>query len=357
MKLLKLISLLLMITVMNSYSYSQGIKSSSEKNILIYNFTTSDNYKKIRDNKKNNQFYSTIIPEAIGKNLQNSGNYTIHRETGPFSIEPDFKDSSEKEKYITKLIVLGSKYNSGYIITGSFTVKNIRISIRVTVFNITSKEIKVIDQESSELGIQFTDTTDTLTQKISEYIKNLDEKNKFILKKSPFIALYKPFSIITTGVDGGYIVIYGEWASVYNNTPYLAPFIDFDLTEHFSLSLKYTSIQTDSDDKETSAYSQIQIKSGGLSLCYTYLFNPYIGFTFSTGGGMTKTVIEINPEQPFVNSLSEKKSTDPNIDISAYIVYNLASLTLKTGILYKRILFKDEPMDIGGCFASAGVNF
>ncbi len=357
MKLLKLIFFIQTIIVLNTNLYSNSLNYSGKNNLLIYNFLTTDNYNDIKDYKENHQFYSTIIPESITKNLQNSGKYKIHREAGPFSIETDLKNKTEKEKYINTLKDLSFKHKSDYIITGFFNVINMKLTLQVIIFNATSEDIKIIDQESSELGVQFTETTDLVSQKINEYIKNIDIQNEKKLKKSPFMSLYRPFSIITTGVDGGYVFIFGKWASVYNNSLYFAPFIDIDLSEHFSLSLKYNSIQSDSENKHTSTYSQIHIKSGDISLCYTRMFNTFIGISISAGGGMTSTTITLNPEKPFVSSLAEKKSTDPDIDISTYIIYNLSSLTLKTGVLYKRIFLKNESMDIGVCFAGAGVNF
>jgi hypothetical protein len=340
--------------------YSEESNSSSKSRLLIYNFTTTDNYEDVKkkDRKdKNYQYYTVVIPETIAKSFKKNGDYEIQRETGPFSIEADFADNKEKKKYIQKLRDLGKQSKSDYIITGTYNVTNKKLKIRLTVFDVKGREIRIIDNESDELGARLLAATDILSQQLNENITGMEKLNQERSNRSPFTALYSPLSIITIGVDSGYLYMMGDWSSVYNDAFYISPFIDFDITEDFSLSMKAASIQSDSDDKETSSYSQIRMLSSTISLSYMFRFTDNAGFAVSAGGGITKSTITMSPGKPFEDSLAEKDSIDPNIDLSSYFVYNLSSFNLRAGVLYKRIFFKDEPMDSGVIFAGAGIHF
>jgi len=252
---------------------------------------------------------------------------------------------------------LGFQSKSDYIITGSFNVINDKLNIRITIFDTKGREIRIVDHVSDELGVQLQKTPDIISDSIKENVEYLHRANHDRLNKSKFITLYKPFSIITMGVDSGYTNILGDWSKLYNDTLYLAPFIDFDLVYDFSLSFKFNYINSDSEDKETASYSQIRILSSSMSIGYNYKFLENFGIALSAGGGVTKTTIIIEPAGPFSESLSEKDSIDPNIDISSYFVYNLSAITFRAGVHYKRIFFKDEPMDTGTVFAGAGIHF
>jgi len=357
-KSIEIISLLFLFTFYPGNLFSQDNISSRNTRLLIYDFLTTDNYANIKDKKKNYQFYSIIIPETISKNLDNSGSYEISREKGPFSIGADFKDKEQRIKYLKKLEDLGSQFKSDYILTGTFNVINNRLIIRITIFNVKNKDIETVEDESSELGVQLSETPDQLTQNIIEKINNFNIINREKPAISPLITPPYSSDIITIGLDGGYLYFRGSFSDYYNNTPYLAPFIDFNLTDNLSLSLKYTSIQSDSDDKNTTAFLQARILSSSISICYLFSFTDNFGISLSAGGGVSKTTITVNPgKEPFIDSFSEKVSKNPNIDISSYFSYNLSSITCRSGVIYKRIFFQNKPIDAAIIFAGAGLNF
>jgi len=339
--------------------YSQDVNSTKKIRLLIYNFITTDNYESsdLKDKYKNFQYYSIVIPETISKSLNNNGTYDILREAGPFSIDSDFGDAKERTKYIKKIGKLGLHNKADYIITGNFNIVNNKLHVRVTIFDVTGKVIEVVDHESAETGVKFQGTIDTITSLINDNIARLNIINVEKSNRSPFIALYNSLSIVTLGVDSGYIYMLGNWSSLFNNSLYFSPFIDFDLIENFSLSIKLTSIQSDSDGKNSSLYSQIRLLSGSMNFCYLYPISNDFGIAASAGAGMTKTTITIQPSDPFNNALSEKVSFDPNIDISTYFVYNLSLFHLRAGIMYKRIFLKNEPMNTAIIFAGAGIQF
>ncbi len=357
MKLLKIIYALIMLLFISVNLYPQEMNNSKKTGLLIYNFITTDNYDNLKKKENNYKYYSIVIPQTILKSLNNSGNYEVKGETGPFTIETDIQDTSEKKKYIKKLIDLGRQNNSDYIITGNYNVEDKKITLRLVIFDVKGKQIEIIDHVSNELGVKLRITTDQLSQIISERIANLDLLFRESEASSRFNPLHTPLSIITLGVDSGYLYILGKWRPLYDDTFYIAPFIDFDLTDYLSISLKFTSIESNSKDDETNIRSRIKILSSSLSLSYLYRFNSSFAWGLSAGGGGSKTTITVEPGKPFVNSISEKDSYDPNIDITSYLTYNISTFTFKTGFQYKRIFYSDKPMDNGIIFAGIGIHF
>lgn len=358
LKSIKITALSSLILFYSNVLYSQNNYTPRKARLLIYDFIITDNYKNIKDNKKKIQFYSFVIPETISKSLDNTGNYEIIREKGPFSIGVDFKDKDQNIAYLKKLGELGSQYRSDYIITGSFNVINNQISIRITIFNVKGQDIETVEYEGDEPGVRLWETTDQLAERIKEKIDNFNIIKQEKPAETPSIAKYPSSGIITLGLDSGYLYFSGSFKTLYNNSLYLTPFIDFDLTDNFSISFKYTSIQSDSDGKNVIPYQQIRILSSSMSICYIYRPTADSGISVSAGGGFSRTTVTIKPgQQPFTTPSYEKVSKDPNIDISSFFSYNLSATTFRTGVIYKRIFFKNKPIDTGIIFAGAGLHF
>lgn len=357
MKSIKIIYILSALMLFSLNLYPQDINETKRLKLLIYNFITTDNYDNVKKKENNYNYYSIVIPQTILKSLTNTENYEITRKAGPLTIETVFSDKDKKEEYYKKMVDLGHQNKSEYIITGNFNVIDNKLNLHVVIFDVRGEKIEIIDHISDELGVKLRRTTDLLSQKISEKIANLDLLFKEYEASSGFKPLQTPLSIITLGTDSGYIFMSGQWSSLYNNCFYIAPFIDFDLTDSFSLSLKFNSIESSSKDTETITNSRLKILSSSLSLSYLYRFNSCFGIGLSAGGGGAKTTITMMPGSPFTNSLSEKDSYDPTLDISSYFVYNISTFTFKTGILYKRIFYKDEPLNSGIIFAGIGIHF
>jgi hypothetical protein len=196
-----------------------------------------------------------------------------------------------------------------------------------------------------------------ISQRIIDNIENLDKLNFKKVNDSPYTTLYKPFSIMTLGVDAGYIYILGKWKPLFNNSTYFSPFMDLDFTENLSLSLKFTSIQSDSDDKDTGSDAILRIMNGTISLNYEFKITDYFGIIFSAGGGLAKTIITAGTTGPFSDPLTEKESYDPSMDLSSCLNLKLSQVTIRGGLLYKRIFYKDEPMNSMIIFMGAGIHF
>jgi TolB-like protein len=357
MKQFQIITIILLILFGIAPLYSQETSSPKKNRVLIYNFTTTDNYSDVKDKDKNFQYYSIIIPETISKNLQKAKNFEIIREKNFFTIETVFTDDYSRKKYIKNLAKTGRKSRIDYIISGTFNVTGGKLKTRIVIFNVKGKDIVTVANESDELGAVLLESTDLISNQMSGNIDNLDKLNVKRADNSLPMAIYKPFSIMALGVDAGYLYILGDWSKIYNNVFCYYAFANFDITDPFSLTLKYSSIQTDTEDKDVTSYSQIRIVSGCILLNYEFKLTDNSAFIFSAGGGLSKTTITIQPDQPFEKPLAKKISYDPECDLSSYFSYKISPVLLKIGIHFKRIFYQDEPMDSVTGFVGAGIHF
>lgn len=354
-KLLKIITIISLILAGSLNVYPE-VKTSPKKNrVLIYNFSTTD--KDLKDKGNNYQYYSIIIPDTISKSLQKSKEYEIIRNNEPFTIETVFPNDTRKRIYVKNLSKTGIKNKIDFIITGKYYVTGGKLKTKIVIFNVQGKDIVTVENESDELGVVLTQLTDLVSSQMSGNIDNLEKLNIKRADNSLSLAIYRPFSIMTLGLDAGYFYIFGDWSKVYKNSLFIAPFIDFDLADSYSVSLKFTSIQSDNENKDATSYSQIKILNGTVTFNYLYKISDNYGIVLSGGGGLARTTIIINPEQPFYNALAKKTSYDPTLDLSAYLDYTISPALFRAGLLYKRIFYKDKAMDSATVFAGAGIHF
>lgn len=356
-KLLQFITIISLILA-GTVDLQSNEKPTPKKNrVLIYNFTTTDNYSDSKNKDNNYQYYSIVIPETLSKSLQKTNNYEIIRNKDLFTIETVFSNDIKKRIYIKNLSRSGLKNKVDFIITGTFNVIGTKLKTKIVIFNVKGKDIVTVENQSEELGAVLTKLTDLVSSQMSRNIDNLEKLNIKRSDNSLSLAIYKPFSIMTLGLDTGYFYIFGSWSKLYNNALFIAPFLDLDLNNNFSLSFKLSSIQSDTENMDTSSYSQIKILNSTIALSYQYKISDNYGIALSVGGGLAKTTIIIEPEEPFYNPLAKKNSYDPSLDLSAYLNYLISPVLLKAGILYKRIFYKEKSMDSATVFAGAGIHF
>jgi len=356
-KLFETITIIILFVFSSVALYSQEKLPTRKNRVLIYNFTTSDNYSQEKYKGKNFQYYSVIIPETISKNLQKSKNYEIIRDKQSFTIETVFTNNNYKRKYIKNLAGKGRSNKIDYIISGTFSVSENKLKTRIVIFNVKGKDIVTVENESNELGAVLLESTDLISNQMSGNIKNLDKLNTERADNSLSLFLYKPFSIMTLGLDVGYFYIIGDWSKIYNNTYCYSPFVNFDITDTFSLSIRWSSLQTDSDDKHVTSYSQLRIICSSVLLNYEYKLTENSGIILSAGSGLAKTTITIQPDQIFAKPLAKKISNDPICDLSLFFSYKISPVFLRTGMLYKRIFYQDKPLDSATGFIGAGIHF
>lgn len=335
---------------------------NAKQNLLIYDFEVTDNStpetkRKDTTDIRDVQYYSFIIPDTISKNISAEGQYIVSREREIYTIETTFRGLAEKKAYTKRLQKLGKEKKADFIICGTCVITDDSLEIRVTVFNVKGRELLSSGNTTNELGAVIKDSTDFISSRIEEAVTEMSKSNSERFRPSPFLSLYKPFSYMSLGVDGGYMFILGDWSDIYNSALYISPYIMFDITSNLSVSLEYDYFSTDSKNKDVSSESSYRMMGGTIDLTHKLNLTNYFNLYLSYGGGISYTKIVTEPGDPFTIPLSSKSTTDPTAEISTGINIKFSNFIIHTGVLYKRIFYKDKTMNMSAVFGGVAVHF
>jgi len=311
---------------------------------------------------KDYRYYSLIIPETISKKIKESGKYKITRNNRPFLKGETTTLDNIKTNYSSEFESISKTAEADFIITGLYQILDENLSVKAYIYDAAKKELLEVTTENRETGIYLKETTDNLSKEIEAKLYTpAPVKTEIVEKdnseKSPFLPLATPLQYTTLGIDVGYLTPHGKWKDIYNNTIYYSPYLTFDIAEYLEFSLKYDYFQTDNEDMAMTDYYKLRVMGGNASLgARIPIFSNFL-ICFSAGGGVSRSEIIVNPGDPFVAGLADKKSTDPSVEAEISLKLRLSSIQFKTGALYKRIFFEKESMDYSVFFAGAGIHF
>lgn len=329
--------------------------------ILIHNFSyvmpETETSNTAPESIKKFQYYSFIIPQTLSKNISVEDNYNIERRYDTLTIKSIFQDEEERIAHVRELIAIAKENSSDYLVSGDCSISEGMLTINVSLFNARGHDIVTFQHRSSELGAVFKETTDYIASELIKNIEIIAELDRDRFRPSPFLPVYSLIEGLSIGIDAGYLFIHKPWNDFYNNTFLTSPYLMYSFNELLALSIKYDYIQSDSKGKNFPDYYQVDFK--GLSLLghikYNFFKNASIGL--SLGGGLIKTGILKNSSEPLMYPGLKASSNDPYIDGTFYLNYRLSAIEIKTGIIHKRIFYKDEHIKMSGIYAGAGFIF
>jgi len=361
-KLIKLLFLILTM-ILPLTALSEEIKEDLNKQkIVIFNFNylkTDDNTAETNnsENIKKFQYYSFIIPQTLAKNISSEYSFTAERKYDTLEITDRFENKEESINHIKGLIKQAESNSADYLVSGDCSISEGILIVNVTIFNAKGHDILTFKHKSSELGVVFKETTDSIAAETVKNIEIMAELDRKRFRPSPFKPVYAFLQGFSTGVDAGYIFIHGPWKDFYNDTFFASPYIMYNIKDWIAFSLAYDYIQTDSKDKEFTDYYQADFRGASLNghLKYNISNNASIGM--SAGGGLMKSKILMNPGEPLMNPGLEITSRDPYLSSTLYINYKFSSIEFKAGLAHKRIFTKDEHIQMSGIYGGAGFIF
>lgn len=334
--------------------------------LIIYNFQTlKPTPEESKKGKKTVEYgyYSIILPETISKKLQESERFIINRGQGHLLGNKADSLDTIRANYTGELSSIAKQTASDYVIAGQYEVKEGILNVRIFIYNARSNELDEANASEAETGLYLKDTIDSLSEDIERKIKDIIvEKEEKVEKKReekryPFYILAKPLEYTSIGLDAGYIYMSGKWKDTYNNNEYYSPYIAFDILSFLDITFKFDYFNTNSEHKTVLNYSSMNIMGGSALLGLKYQVFSNIGIYLTAGGGVARSEISINPGGPFEASLSKRKFTDPAAEAGLGIKINISSIYVRSGVTFKRIYFKDDPMDLRMVYGGAGIHF
>lgn len=326
--------------------------------IVIYNFQMLKHQPeeiKRGVKQKDYSYYSIILPETISKKLHDSDRFLINR--GKRYLLNNLADSINtiRENYSDELNAAAKQSSSDYVITGQYEVKNEILYVRIFIYNALLNDLQEVTASEAETGIYLKDTPDSLSEGIEERIKDIIVEKIDKDSKSPIPALNNYASI---GFDAGYIFLPGNWGDRYDNTQYYSPYISFNIASFLDLVFKFDHFTSNSADSiiASNDYS-LSVLGGSVLLGLKYQIFSNLGIYLTAGGGMSRSELTVDTGEPFTESPSPKINTDPAAEAGLGFKINISSFYVRTGIVYKRIFFDDDPMDLHIVYGGAGIHF
>lgn len=362
----KMIAAILILLFTSTSPLSAAVETERKNRLIIYNFQTlKPAPEEIKKGKKPGEYeyYSIILPETISKKLQESERFIINRGSGFLLDNKADSIDTIRANYIGELSYVAKETASDYVIAGQFEVKKSILNVRIFIYNARLNDLQEVTASEAETGLYLKDTIDSLSEDIEEKIKDIivEQQDKGKKKKEeykyPFYILAKPLEYTSIGLDAGYIYMSGKWQDTYNNSEYYSPYIAFDILSFLDITFKFDYFNTDSDHKTVLNYSSMNVMGGSALLGLKYQIFSNLGIYLTAGGGVARSEISIKPGGPFEASLSKRKFTDPAAEAGLGIKLNISSIYVRSGVTFKRIHFKDDPMDLRIIYGGAGIHF
>jgi hypothetical protein len=155
--------------------------------ILVYNFTIT--FEKTILEKTDREaeeerydFYSTIIPTTIGRNLSGAGGYEVER---MYELLPLVGMGSGL--FYQQMRTIGAAHSAQYIIAGHGTVRGKKLSVELFLINLKGRNIANIKGESYETGAELKGIIDELAAGITRNLDAFEKENAKRYVASPFM--------------------------------------------------------------------------------------------------------------------------------------------------------------------------
>ncbi len=318
-------------------------------------------------------YFSYIIADSIAVELRRKGGYPVY--THPVSIDyVDEKSSAETTRnHILYLSNKGEEFRARFIISGMFSVRNNKITIKSQLFDIEEKKIMRVEETRSDLGALMFEIIDGITAKINSDLTargqieaKTNKTEPGIQEKSPFIPIYRTIRGTAFGADHGKINFSGKWGAIYEDTDLFSLYLHYRLKNINSLSdvrgvnnssagLQYHAFSSQPENYSTS----LLVKALTMEYIYSY---PVLGsFSFSLAGGIGVAFTNLNvydpltgPSQGPAPPITTRKSKDVLTRLTLTADYEIHPLLIKIGYTVNRLWYTDEPMNYNAFFISAG---
>ncbi len=357
MRLLIIITAALICTAQIAFAEEPAKTNESEKVIIYYFQDTSktDHYR----------YYSYVIADSIANDLKKTELYTV--QTFPVAFGYILKGAPDTVVQMNKRMLAdrGKKFNANYIITGSYFVRENRISISTQIFNVKEEKLLEIQETSTEIGALLFTIIEKITEQINSELDGGYHERKELIADSPYSPLYTTVKGAAFGITYGSVTFHGDWGKLYDNTEMISLFLNYDLANitffregylrNTAASLIFDYFNNDS----TRHRSNYSVWGMTANLFYQYPLTNQFFLSIGAGLGGAKSELIVRnfdngPDDMFNAPESRDISYDPylNVQIGTRMIF--APLEINTGISYRRIFYSDTDMIFSVIFFGFG---
>jgi hypothetical protein len=228
----KIIIPLIMIFLLAAAAHAQ----SRKEKVLFYNCSiTFEKVMKPDAGKaaraEGYDYYSTIIPYTIARNLESTGKFDVHRLDELLPLE-----GAGSDLFYKRMQKLGVDNSAQYVIAGSVTVTGKKLAIDLFIINIGGRDFTLISRESFETGAVLRNITDDIAAEIGKQLDAYQKMHEKRVEESPFMKAYRVLDDFSFGVKAGKFFIKGPYSHIYENSDHISPYLFYGIVNWFGLS-------------------------------------------------------------------------------------------------------------------------
>ena len=336
-------------------------KNNTTENIVIFNLTSNKKSKKYN-------YYTTIIPHTIGKNLKKDKEFNIIRNVQKIQKVKNHKSRIQVSNFLKKIKSLGlEKKKYDYIIVGECNIiedkdekvktnKLKEISITIQIIDVRTKKAINFTETSKEVGAIFQKTVDKLSKKISTSMTTLKRYHS----SSSIMKFHNLMSNVNIGIKGGRAFMVGKFKDPFNDAVLIGPYILIHPIKWIGISANFDYFSTKTEREAPKINKDLTVYDCYFAL-HAIVPMKMFDISLSAGMGVTFSRIHIDdpltPMNPFSYTNTNKKRTDYSVNADFSFNYNISILRLSIGTNYKVIFFNEDKMQILSVVLGLGFRF
>jgi len=297
-------------------------------------------------------YYSTIIPYTIARNLESTGKFDVHRLDELLPLE-----GAGSDLFYKRMQKLGVDNSAQYVIAGSVTVTGKKLAIDLFIINIGGRDFTLISRESFETGAVLRNITDDIAAEIGKQLDAYQKMHEKRVEESPFMKAYRVLDDFSFGVKAGKFFIKGPYSHIYENSDHISPYLFYGIVNWFGLSAEADFLNTDNGNKFVLKKTTMLLWGMTLNGNFTYWFFKNFGVRLSAGFGASIGRIYLNDSNnPFSGLETKKQSVDPYLNVSASFIILVKPIELQFGSSYKNDFFKGKQLQLITIFCGIGIH-
>jgi hypothetical protein len=160
---------------------------------------------------------------------------------------------------------------------------------------------------------------------------------------------------LSFGVKAGHFFIKGPFSKIYDDFDYAAPYLSYGIIKWLGVSAEADCLITENGSKIVKTKSSMMLWGVTINADFSYRFFEHFGVRLSTGFGASVGKIYINStDNPFAGVVSQKKSIDPYLNISASFNLLFNPIEIQFGGGFKSAFFKGKSLSLLAVFFGIG---
>jgi len=323
---------------------SVNIPAQKEKVVIFYFQDKSST--------ENFEYLSSIIPDAIVKEIKRTGEY----ESEIFHDKVDYLEGSSSDEnrnaFIGLLIGKSKEVKTDFMLAGMYYVDGNQVVIQTQLFDVERQKLIYAGETESKLSAivleMIEDATNNISLALRKESKNRkEEKAKAEEDKkantSPFLGLYNTISGITFGFNYGMTDFFTD--GIYKNCDYVSLYLSYPLN-YFAITGKYEYFGTRSRESYNKDYKRerdFEFTGGSLNLSFLLKFSSNFNVAFSIGGGMANVELVIMGDKDNgLPPVTIEDSFKPYYSCAVALNFYLGNLKIESGWSYNIIQISEK---------------